>query len=57
MVGAAGNVADHHVGHGHDLAVLGLLNENGDAARDDLTVEFDTLGASDEFPVAVVTCN
>lgn len=57
MIGPAGHVSDHHVGHRHDLAVLGLLDEDGDAARDGLAVELDALSASDELPVAVVTCN
>lgn len=57
VIGPAGHVSDHHVGHRHDLAVLGLLDEDGDAARDGLAVELDALSASDELPVAVVTCD
>lgn len=57
VVGPAGHVSDHHVGHGHDLAVLGLLNEDGDTASNELTVKLDALGASNELPVTVVTCS
>lgn len=57
MIGPAGHVSDHHVGHRRDLTVLGLLDEDGDAARDGLAVELDALSASDELAVAVVTCD
>lgn len=56
VIGPARHVSDHHVGHRHDLAVLGLLDEDGHAARDGLAVELDALGTSDELAVAVVTC-
>lgn len=56
MIGPAGHVPDHNVGHRHDLAILGLLDEDGHAARDGLAVKLDALGASDELTVAVVTC-
>lgn len=56
MVSPAGHVSDHHVGHGHDLAVLGLLNEDGDPPGDELAVELDALSTSYELPIAVVAC-
>jgi len=55
VVRPAGHVPDHHVGHRHDLPVLGLLDEDGDAAGDELAVELDALSAGDELAVAVVT--
>lgn len=57
VVGATGDIPDHHVGDRHNLAVLWFFNENGNAARDDLAVKLNTLGASNEFPITVVTCN
>lgn len=56
MVRPAGHVSDHHVWHRHDLAILGLLDEDGDTAGDELTVELDALGTSDELSITVVTC-
>lgn len=55
MIGSARHVPDHHVGHRHDLPVLGLLDEDGDAPGEELAVELDPLGPGDELPVAVVT--
>lgn len=57
MISTTGHISDHHVGHRHDLAILGFLNEDGNTARDELTVELDALGTSYEFPITVVTCN
>lgn len=57
VVSPAGHISDHHIGHRHDLAILGLLNEDGDTARDELTVELDALGTSYELPITVMTCN
>lgn len=56
VVGATGYITDHHIGDGHNLAILWFFNENSDAARDDLAVKFNTLGTSNEFPITVVTC-
>lgn len=57
VISPTGHISDHHVGHRHDLAILGLLNENGDATSDELTVKLDALGTSYEFSITVVTCN
>lgn len=57
VIGPAGHVPDHHVGHRHHLAVLGLLDEDGHTAGDGLAVELDALSASDELAVTVVTCS
>ena len=56
VVAPTGHVPDHHVGHRHHLAVLGLLDEDGHTAGDELTVELDALRARDELPVRVVSC-
>jgi len=55
VVPPAGDVTDHHVGHRHHLAVFGLLDEDGHAARDELAVELDALRPGDELPVGVVS--
>lgn len=57
VVTPAGNISDHHIRHGHDLAILGLLNEDGNTARNELTVKLNALGTSYELPITVVTCN
>lgn len=56
MVGPTSHITDHHVGDGHDLTILGLLNEDGDTASDELTIKLDALCTSYELAIAVVTC-
>lgn len=56
VVGPTVHISDHHVRHRHDLPILGLLDEDGDAARNELTVKLDALRASNELPITVVTC-
>lgn len=56
MIGSAGHVPDHHVGHGRDLAVFGLLDEDGDAAGDEFAIKLDALRTSYELAIAVVSC-
>lgn len=56
MVSPTGHITDHNVRYRHNLAILGLLNEDGNTARDDLTVKLDALGSSYELPITVVTC-
>ena len=55
MVPPTGHVPHHHVGHRHHLAVLGLLDEDGHAAGDELTVKLDALRAGNELSVRVVS--
>lgn len=57
MVSPTGHISDHHVWHRHHLAILGLLNEDGNTARNELAVKLDALGTCDELPITVVTCN
>lgn len=57
VVSPTGHISDHHVGHRHNLAILGFLNEDGNTARDDLTVKLDALGTSYELSITVVTCS
>lgn len=56
MVPPTGYVSDHHVGHWHDLAILGLLNKDSYAASNEFTVKLDALGASNELAIRVVSC-
>ena len=57
VVAPAGHISDHHVRHRHDLTVLRLLNKDGNPTRNELTVKFNALGTSYEFPITVVTCS
>ena len=57
VVTPAGHITDHHVRHRHDLAILGLLNEDSNTARNELTVKLNALCTSNELPITVVTCN
>ena len=57
VVGPAGHISDHHVGHRHDLTILGLFDKDGDSPRNELTVKLNALSTSDELPITVVTCD
>lgn len=57
MIASAGNVSDHHVRYRRHLAVLTLLDEDGHAACNGLTVKLDALGAGNELAVRVVSCD
>lgn len=57
MISPAGHVSHNHVRHRHDLAILGLLNEDRDTTRDELTVELYALGTSYELSITVVACS
>lgn len=47
-------IPSHNIGHRKHLAILGLFNKNGHPSRDQLTVEFNALGTSNELSIRVM---
>lgn len=57
VVSPTSHISNHNVGYRNDLTIFGLLDEDGNTTRDELTVKLDALCTSYEPPITVVACN